>query len=392
MRVKRTAALAVMALIAGLISVPTTASANHDPVLNITQGAALPGTPGFSHRFMSPTLQVHRGTTLVFSPTALLLPVDTDAARWSAQNAETVGAPYTFIQPDSDDGLGALKYNNAVLFPSSFTCGTTTAPCTYDGDVFNGGGLSESFAVVIDVAPGSFFYAQNPFNASHRLRVEVVTNADAATTQADIDAFRTSRTAIDTETAQALHNKMLNKNSTHTAADGTLVRDVFVGMETQFFSLFAMYPRATTIKKGQRVRYHFSQNQHELHTATMPRSTALEIAGSNFAPQCDPDGDSGPGPDTDPTFDPASPLPSCPAGSVLEFEVAPQLVGPIGDGRYTGGSDVEHSGTRSPRLASPPTAGDAPYTVTFTKPTGTTPVKVDCAIHPGMINRVTVRR
>jgi plastocyanin len=163
------------------------------------------------------------------------------------------------------------------------------------------------------------------------------------------------------------------------------VWDAWAGVENHWVTLYPMYPAHLKIKKGQNVRFHFDSLIYETHTVSLPQPKALEAVSRDFIPQCDPDGDSGAGPDTNPTSPPDQ-FPACPEGSELELEAAAEITTPAGDGVYTGGNDFENSAIRGV-LAGNYTS----MTVRFTKATGSKPLKYICLIHPFMVGKITVK-
>jgi plastocyanin len=397
------AAVAVLALIAGAVVAPSTASANHDPTLSIEVGHFFDGNgapPAESMRFVAPNLTVHRGTILNFVGgfhTATALPPGTDVQDFVDRNVTAVAAPWSLFASDADDGgLANFKYNNNVIFPSG-ACNPASATCTFDGsEVANSGALfagpPTGANMVIDVPAGETFWVICLVHPNMRMKVTVVDNATSTTTQGDIDAFAASTLEKDLDAATALHTKLLTRRSSHVAADGTRVHDVHAGFDTKNLALYDFYPSRSVVKRGQRVRYHFDTLEHEIHTVTFPRSFALEIASQDFVPMCDPDGPSGTGANTPATIDPVTGAPGCPAGNTLELQLSPGLLPDAGDGRVTSATDREHSGPRGLNLPSPPTHGADSYTVQFTKASNERGYSYDCAIHPFMRGTVVVKR
>jgi plastocyanin len=88
----------------------------------------------------------------------------TDAEQWRADN-QCDGCPWATFVPDSvlggDDP--ELDFNPTVNLPSSFTCGSSGAPCSFDGSAvvnsgvqFSSPGAEPSFFVQVDAAPGTY--------------------------------------------------------------------------------------------------------------------------------------------------------------------------------------------------------------------------------------------
>lgn len=383
-------------MLAAVLMPVTRATAQTATNYVVEVGAMLPGTPGESMRFLPSGLDVHDGDTITFVGgfhTATLLPSDTgvvepartDADEWIRQNARGVAKPWSLLDLDEDEGTGALKGNNAAVLPPTI-CGTPTAPCLFDGDTVVNSGLlffGEGFTVEIDGSAGDVFTVICLAHLHMRMKIRVVDAETPTPTQTEIDSAKEALVAEDTELATALHNRLITKKSKHTTPNGTVVWDAWAGYDAHHVTLFAMYPRTLKIRKGQRVRWHFNQLVSEDHTVTFPLGQGLQIANQLFVPVCDPDGDTGTEPDTQPTSEAP---PFCDDPSQLEFDIPSQFALPSGNGRVTSKSDFENSAVRGANVTS-----DDPYTLRFTKPSGRTPYKYVCLVHPFMRGRVKVR-
>ena len=392
-------------LLLGLVAGPSAAQPTPPQTLNIEVGALLQGAPAESMRFLAPELNVHAGDVLNFTggfKTATAIPANEDPAAWIGENAG-FGDPFALQIADPDEGLTNLKYNPGVLFPNAANCGVVAAgapPCEYTGDdTLNSGALffvtdpqtgAGGFSMEISANPGDTFYLIDLIHPAITLKVNVVPPNDVATTQADIDAFRTTTLAADTQTATSLHREYANKRQIRRLSGGRRLHHAWAGVEVPGVALFDMYPLTLNLRKGDKVRWHFEQLIYEIHTTTIPRTEANEIASEDFQAVCDPDGDQGSQPDTAASFDPTTGQPSCPVGSALEIDSTPRLLIPEGDGRWTGRTDVEHSAVRASFLPSPPTQGSAPFNVTFAALTGDRALKYACAVHPFMVGNIKV--
>ena len=129
------------------------------------------------------------------------------------------------------------------------------------------------------------------------MKVTVVADSAATTTQAEIDTARAANLAADEDWAESQHAKLINQQASHVTASGQRVYDVYVGVDNHRTSINAMYPRVATVPKGATVRFNFNELIYEQHTATMSLQQGLERGQEFLAPWCDPDGDSGAGPD-----------------------------------------------------------------------------------------------
>ena len=390
-RSKRLALLGALSMMASVFALPAgPARAANALTVDVAQ-PFFDDVPAEGMRFYAPALNVEKGTSVGFNiqgfHTATLLPADTDVHGWVATNAGGIGKPYSLLAPDADDnteaggttGQPSLKANNAALLSSDPTCGTPDNPCDYDGSaVVNSGapfGPGEPFSVTIDAQPGDVVWVVCLIHPHMRLKITVVATAAEATTQAAVDAFATSAKAQDLDWAQSTHTRLLTKQSSHVTADGKRVKDVYVGYDNHWTSLFGMYPRRVDLRKGQTARFHFDGLVYEDHTATFPLSKGKTVAGESFVPACDPDGDDGAGPDNPPDLEAP---PFCSDPSQLEFDIQPEFAYTQGDGVFTGNSDFESSGVRGANATS------ASWDLKFTKTSGDTPFKYLCAIHPFM--------
>lgn len=394
--------LGALAMVAGLFG-PVGAAKAQAQTFTVQVGAFLEGAPAESMRFFPGVLNVHKGDTIKFVSesfhTATLLPKGQHPIPWW-QNNQSFGGPWGLYTPDPDEGTDAMKVNNRVLFPSRQDCGAASQPaCDFDGTgdpvngVLNSGlplGGPMDFSVRIQANPGDIIYAMCLIHPHMFVRINVVADNQPTSTQAAVDAGKAATVAKDTDWATSAHAR-LNKPSSHETADGTKVWDVYAGYDNHFVSLYAMYPRRMTIRRGQTVRFHFDALVYELHTASMPISAAREELDSHFAPGCDADGDQGTAPDNPPETEGP---PFCNNPQHLEFDLNTDAMLTRGDGTFTGGNDFESSGERGahPTVAGPPFAGDASFDVTFTKVSGDDPYKYLCLVHPFMKGRIAVKR
>ena len=407
---KRASLFLALGLIAGSAAVPGgKALANHGGTLTIQVAADLQGVPGETLRFLAPyTIRVHRGDTVTFdlrnAHSAGLLPDDVSAQDWLDENWYSATGEYSPVV--EDDEAGELIDNFPKIDrPSDQSCGNSGEPaCDYNGNEFVYSGSvfgqppppdgqappeSMTFATTINAQPGSRIWVVNLVFPRQRMKIQVVGNNEPATTQGDIDTARASQLAEDQEWADAMHAKMKAKRTSHVAQDGTRVWDAWAGVDNEHASLNQFYPRNLKVKKGQRVRWHFSQNLNQIHTASLPIPAVFEQPGEFFWTfECD----SPTAPDA-PAPPPASQeqSPECPEGTTLEFEFGEFLTG-AGNGSWTGNRDVEHSGFRGADLQhlSPPLQEKQPFTVRMSKTTGKRPMQYLCFIHENMFGSVSV--
>jgi plastocyanin len=404
---KKLCALAALTALVVVGLAPMSAQAQNN--LNVQVGAPFfeSEIPGEGMRFYSPTIKVHQGDSVTFNftgfHTATLLPANTDVHAWVADNVTGPGRSMSFVVEDPDDtaldpggspDTPSLKANNAAIFPSpNPLCGGTGNPCLYDGsDVVNSGVQvlvnpdNPVWSAQINAEVGDRVWVICLPHPHMRMRIEVVDNSEATSTQEEIDGYLASQSALDEDEATAIHNRLSSKQVKHKTPSGKTVWDAWVGYDTHTISLLAMYPRRLNIRRGQTVRYHFAQMVYEDHTATLPKDKALEVAGSSFegGAACDLDGDGGSGPDEPPSQPP--PL-FCPGGPAqLELDVLPRFAYEQGDGTF-GRTDYENSGVRG---ASTSPRNDS-WDVKFNRTTGNTPHTYLCLIHPFMRGKVAVK-
>lgn len=347
--------------------------------------------PAETMAFLPGRVKVHQGDTLRFGSesfhTATLLPAGVERSDWLEANAAKPGDPFFLFEPDPDDGPAAMKYNFDVLLPSDMACGPQGSPCSYTGSLLSSGIPLEGpmdWNVQVNSAPGTSFWAVCLIHQQMNLRVQVVPNAEPASDPQALQNKVAQDLNIDRDDALALHNKMKSKRSFHRDAAGKKVWDAWAGFDTRRFSLYDFYPNKLTVRKGDRVRWHFGHLLFEDHTASISKRQAIkQIVSKDFQFGCDPDGDGGAGPDGPPE---TQGFPFCNDPSHMEVDVAEKLGPPVGNGVYRGGSDLESSGVRG-QLGK---AFDS-YTVRFSAVTDRKGTPYICAIHPFMQGRVRVK-
>ncbi|MDQ3878835.1 MAG: hypothetical protein M3290_10880, partial [Actinomycetota bacterium] len=307
---RRVALASVLALLSTLLAAPLAQAA--DTTYEIQEGQPFPigahcDPQTFAHctlaesmRFFPRTLNVHKGDVLHFTSesfhTATVLPKNINADEWIDANASNPTQPFSLAVADPDEGTTPtqLLFNTAVVFPSSFTCGgPNQSPCDYDGSApLNSGapigqGQSLDFSVTVNANPGDFFYVICLIHHHMRMKVNVVANGSAASTQSDIDAAKSATIANDFDDANALHNKLSAKQTSHSIGGGHEVWDVFNGFDTDALSLYSQYPKKVVIHKGDKVRWHFGQLVSEVHSTVFPAAQADQWANTQI--YCDPD-------------------------------------------------------------------------------------------------------
>lgn len=381
-RTKRWASLALAGgTMAAALTISTTSANAAAATINVNVGgdAEVSGVIFEGMRFLAPAgFTVHKGDTVNFVfqgfHTATLLPVGENPIDWRAEHQAPLSGDYTLVVPDSDDGPTQFMLNNAAVLPSDPNCGTTTTPCAYDGKaVVNSGApfAAQSFAATINANVGDTVWVVCLIHPDMQFPIKVVADAETTTTQAAVDAYETSQTAADHESAAALIPK-LQTPSKHTTSSGNVVWDAFAGFDQDGYGLDGMFPKRLVIAKGERVRWHFSQLMGNIHTVTFPKSEAVSLSNQFGTPVCE----------ADPTDTPpdAPPPAFCSSGPQnLEFHVPAQALLRAGTTKYDG------TGFHSSGVEGPGTLGSSPFTLKFTKRSGKIGWKYACIIHGGMM-------
>jgi plastocyanin len=400
------AALAAAALVSSLLLPAMPATANHAATLEVTVGKFHRRVPAESHRFFPAEMTVHRGDSLEFVGefhTATLMPAsvgdsEADADAWIADNAGDIGDPWHFINNNPDYAPAPYKVNGFTRNPD---CGDANDRCSYTGSsVVDSGVLFtysdfstnpptiNGFNVVVDANVGDSFWVFCRVHPHMRMKVTVVADTAASTTQQEINDYTETTMAADRDAAMDLHSDLLARHESTRRPNGTRVWKAWAGYDTEDFSLFAMYPRRLNIKRGDRVRWRFSQLHHETHTVTHPTKRGLRVS-NNEPLLCDPNGDDTAGGETQPDFSQGFP-PTCPQGSELEFGITENFALQQGNQSVRRHSDFESSGLRG-QLADPPAAGFDSYSLKFVKPSSKA-YKYICMLHFNMRGRIKVSR
>ena len=405
---KRKLALLAAAVMAAAVLPMADANAATTYVVHL--GAEVPH--GFSVRAFAPldhgipTINVAKNDVIDFNAGGVfLLPADEGPLEFASENMIDLDSPFGVLLSDPDPDLeqpfptdAAYKFN---LGPNNFVpdCGASAAdPCAFDGSDFFNSGARDQFEghlfVEITANPGTTLWAIPPNGVPSRratLKINVV--ATGVDTQAFIDDAYNEQLTEEQDSAAALNAK-LQVGTTRHKVGGHYVYDAYAGYDTPTFALFDMYPAKLNIHVGDKVRWHFSQLTIEMHGLAFPFEKSVAIANEEGGvPVCDPDGDSGPGPDT---FDVDFETFTCPSGSGdLEFDLLPVLLDKSGNGKYSSGKDVENSGLRGQNVPTAPgiVGGEAPYDLTFTEPSDSKGYQYACTFHGAFMNaRVRVKK
>ncbi|HZJ50690.1 MAG TPA: hypothetical protein VFF07_07500 [Actinomycetota bacterium] len=337
--------------------------------------------PALGTRFYAPSLRVHKGDTIKFKGSAGLAPANVRIKKWIRNNTRGIGKKWSIAVRDRDEPRQHLKLNNRVVFNAQRGCGYGAQPCAYDGSrvVANGAFFGRpKFVVKVNADVGDVFWALNLIQPRARLRIEVVANGATATKQSAIDRYKRRHIRRDAARALARHQQLLNYDRVTRDSSGTLVRHALAGYDGKGFVLFSMYPRKVHIRKGQKVKWHFSSLRYEDHTVTFPQRKAAAVAQNGFAPFCD----TGSGPDEPPQIQGP---PFCTNPDDLELDIKPRFAYRRGDKRYRGG-DYSNSGISGANVE----VGASPYKLKFTRK-NRKGFKYICMLHPDMKGKVAVR-
>jgi plastocyanin len=341
--------------------------------------------------FFPRTLSVHRGQTIVLAiagfHTVTLLPagVGPNAAMRSMG----------FLTPDADDTTrnpnGSTHSENYLpaAFPMPGGCGTSAAPCAFNGTSPVSTGLPlagpvppTSVNVTAPLGTYRFICLVHPKMTGW---LNVVARSKPATTRAQVAAKIASQAAADRRAGFAAE-AIANIPVSHRNADGTRtwLLTAGTGSPDGHVAVNEMLPRKVTIHKGDRVAW-VSRSVNEPHTVTFPRDIQTDIV-----PLCEGAG----GVDTPATptvIPPTGPFDfACGAGPPDELEND----GGNGVRRLHSPSTVADSGmiASAAELAGfglPATAANARWSVrTSTAVKGT--YTYVCQIHDGMDGKIVI--
>jgi plastocyanin len=399
------------AVTAVVMGIPVVANAQATADYTVEMGFEIPH--GFSTRTLAPidhgtpTLNVASDAVIDLFGGAAVLPEGTGPIEWHSENTQEIDAPYGFILSDPDADLeepfpsdAPYKFNIGIDTPTDATCGgTADNPCEVDGSSLVWGGNRFTgapgdpeghFFVRITANPNTTLWATSPFGVNRLGTLKINVVATGVDTQAFVDQAAASIRQRETDAATALHNK-LSAASTKHKVNGRTVWDAYAGYDTDTFALLDFYPTKLKIRKGDKVRWHFSTLSIEQHGLAFPLNSAKDVVANGFIPVCDPDGDGGEGPDT---FTVDFETFTCPSGE-LEADLSRDLTAESGDGKFPGGAQkVENSGLRGPNIPSAEglAGGIDPWDLTFTKTTDAKGYKYICTFHGGFMNAFVVVR
>lgn len=340
-----------------------------------------------SMRFLPGVMRVHQGDVVRFVTggfhSVSLLPAGQDVDEWVAGNAGGLGRNWSVFVPDPDEGATAIKANLRVLQPSHACGWPGQEACEYFGDgsgvedvlhsgvaLFpspNGGTETKqlSFSVAVQADPGTQVDVLDLLHPAMRMRIEVVEADEAASDPGELAAEADRLVAADAATARRLHKKYVSLRTQKTFG-GKKHWMAWAGVETPTVALRRMYPSTLTVKKGDRVRWSFTENVFAAHTVTFPATRGRALGNAFPQIACDPDGDVVADEETAalPDEAPSSTVaPYCEDPTQLELDLPDGIALPAGNGAVSGPKDFESSGVRGAGLAE---SADA-YSLRFTR-------------------------
>src|SRR5438128_4522819 len=167
MRVVRPIVLALSSRLL-ILGVPGMASAGGANTYRVQFDSTKAGEPWAFLRIFPHQITVHQGDILnaqlagTDTPHTVTVVNAVDAEQWRSVN-QCQGCQYETVVPDSAVGGddNELVLNPSVAFPSSFTCGSVSSPCSFNGVTVVNSGITfpnpsdqPSFYVSMDAAPG----------------------------------------------------------------------------------------------------------------------------------------------------------------------------------------------------------------------------------------------
>jgi plastocyanin len=234
-------------------------------------------------RFFPHAITVHQGDVIDTAWGGTDAPhtssfVDTsDPETWRAQN-QCDGCAYAPFEPDvlagGDDD--ELVVNPTVLNPTSVTCGTEAAPCSFDGSsvvtsglLFSNPAAEPSFYVQVDAPVGHYsllclLHPGMEIPVTVRPPDKPIPSPDAVAQRLQHDL--TVSQTVDGPAADAQAQEVSSQEIGHGRIDWTLNAGGFQNQVTANEYIDA----GLTVHVGDQVTF---QGQNEIHTATLPFSS-----------------------------------------------------------------------------------------------------------------------
>jgi plastocyanin len=309
---KSSRSILVVALVVGLLGVVAPAAVAAER-FHVHVDATAAGHPELAFlRFFPSTLSVHQGDVVDFTwdgtgtPHTVTAVPAANGESWRLQNVLTPGAP--FQDPIVDTSVGGddgeLVENPAVVFPTDPTCGSTAAPCPFDGSGVVNAGLrfpgQGDFSLEITAPAGSYSFVcilhrgmSIPLKVEPAATTELAPGAVETRAQYEIDQAVTVLGAAAIDQSQTVQH--VNSGNEKDLDVALLSAGGFAGNVAA--NLFPADP--IEVEVGDIVRF---AGTGEIHTVTFPADSVDTVPF--ITTQCEV-----PGPDTPAgsPFDCASP-------------------------------------------------------------------------------------
>jgi plastocyanin len=313
------------ALGAGLLSAAPAGAAGSAYTV-VADGQPTPGEPWAFEKFFPHAIKVHQGDTLTtawngtdFPHTATLVNT-TNPEAWRQQN-QAPGAAYAVAVPDSAVGGDDPEavFNPAVLFPSSFGCGTAAAPCAFDGTSvvssgvrFSNPAAQPSFSARL-TAPVGHYSLLCLLHPGMEIPLNVVSPAQSIPSPAQVAAQAAREAARANATDAPKADAQAQVVQTATIGGGHTRWSISAGGFYKQVSANEYPDAGLTLRVGDELRVN---GREEIHTATFPLSAAATVPFT--LTQCEV-----PGPDT-----PATSPADCASPSQFQVALNNQAVAP----------------------------------------------------------------
>jgi plastocyanin len=292
----------------------------------VADGQPTPGEPWAFEKFFPHAIKVHQGDTLTtawngtdFPHTATLVNT-TNPEAWRQQN-QAPGAAYAVAVPDSAVGGDDPEavFNPAVLFPSSFGCGTAAAPCAFDGTSvvssgvrFSNPAAQPSFSARL-TAPVGHYSLLCLLHPGMEIPLNVVSPAQSIPSPAQVAAQAAREAARANATDAPKADAQAQVVQTATIGGGHTRWSISAGGFYKQVSANEYPDAGLTLRVGDELRVN---GREEIHTATFPLSAAATVPFT--LTQCEV-----PGPDT-----PATSPADCASPSQFQVALNNQAVAP----------------------------------------------------------------
>jgi plastocyanin len=363
----------------------------------IVISADMPGAVPTGHMwgfndFFPRSLQVKQGQTIGFAiqgfHTATLLPAGVSAAADLRQHGLATADEDTALNPNGTTHVGI---DFAAVMPTSFTCGSSTNPCSFDGSAVVssgaplGGPPAGPFMVTVNAAPGTYAFLCR-IHPGMSGRITVVGPGGHATSAEDVAETVSHQVSTDVKAGLRAESRA-SDNARMKNADGTTTWFVSPGAQSpdRHVAVLEFLPRNISIKSGDKVVWRMRES-NEPHTVTFPTDL-----GTDQVPLCETANgtDAGAHPVVYPPAGPQD-FGCAPGTGPVEFEFG----GGNGISTVTSPATVSDSGLLgSRRLAHafglPATGVLTKWSVSFASATPGTYTYV-CQIHEGMAGTITV--